>query len=427
MSVSICMKVPMFALRPLFVIWHRWFGLAAAIFLFISGATGALISWDHELDAALNPTLFHAQTDGKALPGTDLATRIEAQDPRMRVTYMLTAVESEHTSLMSVEGRIDPATGKPFELGFNQVAVDPATGVIQGKRQWGEISLSRENLLPFLYKLHYTMHLPAIGTVELGIWLMGLIAMAWVLDCAIALWLSFPSWKGWRKSFLFRWRAGGHKLTFDLHRSGAVWIWLFLLLLAITSVSMNLSSQVMRPIVAQFSTLTPSAFDTLAPRPPEKPIEPVLTREQAIALASAESARRGWTEPVGGLFYAPAYGLYGVGFFQPGNDHGDVGLGNNWLYFDGRSGAPAGSSLPGTGSAGDIFLQAQFPLHSGRIIGLPGRIMISVMGALVAMLSVTGVLIWARKRKARLAVLKPVPVKRPGVRGLAALRQLRNR
>ncbi|HEX8479469.1 MAG TPA: PepSY-associated TM helix domain-containing protein, partial [Telluria sp.] len=161
-------------MRPLFVIWHRWFGLAAAIFLFISGATGALISWDHELDAALNPTLFHAQTDGKALPGTDLATRIEAQDPRMRVTYMLTEVESEHTSLMSVEGRIDPVTGKPYELGFNQVAIDPATGVIQGKRQWGEISLSRENLLPFLYKLHYTMHLPAVGTIELGIWLMGL-------------------------------------------------------------------------------------------------------------------------------------------------------------------------------------------------------------------------------------------------------------
>src|SRR3954471_10303217 len=110
----------MLALRPLFVLWHRWFGLAAAIFLFISGATGALISWDHELDAALNPALFHANTQAAALPGTDLATRIEQQDPRMRVTYLLTAVEPGHTSLMSVEGRIDPATGKPVDLGFRQ-------------------------------------------------------------------------------------------------------------------------------------------------------------------------------------------------------------------------------------------------------------------------------------------------------------------
>lgn len=405
------MKVPMFALRPLFVIWHRWFGLAAAIFLFISGLTGAFISWDHELDAALNPTLFHAQTEGAALPGTELATRIERQDPRMRVTYMLTDVEPEHTSLMSVEGRIDPATGKPYELGFNQVAVDPATGIIQGKRQWGEISLSRENLLPFLYKLHYTMHLPAVGGVELGIWLMGLIAMAWVLDCAIALWLSFPSWKGWRKSFAFRWKAGGHKLNFDLHRSGAVWIWLLVLVLAITSVSMNLAPQVMRPLVSQFSTLTPTAFDTMTPQPPEKPVEPTLSRDDAIALARNEAAKRGWTAPVGGLFYAPAFGVYGIGFFAPGNDHGDGGLGNNWLYFDGRTGKPAGDFVPGSGTAGDIFLQAQFPLHSGRIIGTTGRVMISIMGALVAMLSVTGVLIWARKRKARRAAPKPALVK----------------
>jgi uncharacterized iron-regulated membrane protein len=414
----------MLALRPLFVIWHRWFGLAAAIFLFISGATGALISWDHELDALLNPSLFHAKTQAAALPGTELASRIERQDPRMRVTYLLTAVEPGHTSLMSVEGRIDPATGKPFELGFNQVAVDPATGQIQGRRQWGEISLSRENLLPFLYKLHYTMHLPAAGGVELGIWMMGLIAMAWVLDCVIALWLSFPSWKGWRKSFLFRWKAGGHRLTFDLHRSGAVWVWLLLLLLAVTSVSMNLTPQIMRPLVAQFSTLTPGPFDTIAPRPPEKPIEPLIGRQQAIALAAAESAKRGWTEPVGGVFYAPAFGLYGVGFFAPGNDHGDVGLGNNWLYVDARTGAPAGGSIPGSGSPGDIFLQAQFPLHSGRILGVAGRVLISLMGALVAMLSVTGVLIWVRKRKARRVAATPTitPGAAPGLTAPAHLR-----
>lgn len=166
---------------------------------------------------------------------------------------------------------------------------------------------------------------------------------------------------------------------------------------------MNLSSQVMRPLVAQFSTLTPTAFDTMTPHAPDQPIEPLLSRDQAIALAHAEAHQRGWTTPVGGLFYAPTFGVYGIGFFEAGNDHGDGGLGNNWLYFDGRTGAPAGAFLPGTGSAGDIFLQAQFPLHSGRILGVAGRVFISFMGALVAMLSVTGVLIWARKRKARRA------------------------
>jgi uncharacterized iron-regulated membrane protein len=88
-----------------------------------------------------------------------------------------------------------------------------------------------------------------------------------------------------------------------------------------------------------------------------------------------------------------------VGFYQPENDHGDGGLGNPWLYFDGKDGKPIGAKIPGTGSAGDIFMQAQFPLHSGRILGLPGRIMISIMGAVVAMLSLTGIVIWLHKRR----------------------------
>lgn len=55
--------------------------------------------------------------------------------------------------------------------------------------------------------------------------------------------------------------------------------------------------------------------------------------------------------------------------------------------------------IPGTGTAADTFVQLQFPLHSGQIIGLPGRILISLTGLVVAVLSVTGVLIWARKCK----------------------------
>ncbi|HEY9571669.1 MAG TPA: PepSY domain-containing protein, partial [Pusillimonas sp.] len=49
----------------------------------------------------------------------------------------------------------------------------------------------------------------------------------------------------------------------------------------------------------------------------------------------------------------------------------------------------------------DIFVQLQFPLPSGRILGFPGRVMMSLMGLVVAMLSVTGIVIWARKRRAR--------------------------
>ena len=64
----------------------------------------------------------------------------------------------------------------------------------------------------------------------------------------------------------------------------------------------------------------------------------------------------------------------------------------------------AGQRLAWIGTAADIFVQAQFPLHSGRIVGLPDRILISVMGLAVAALSVTGVVIWWRNRRAQVRV-----------------------
>src|SRR5439155_125267 len=63
------------------------------------------------------------------------------------------------------------------------------------------------------------------------------------------------------------------------------------------------------------------------------------------------------------------------------------------------------------GTAADIFVQAQFPLHSGRIVGLFGRILISIMGLVVAALSVTGVVIWWRKRRARVRVRETAAVR----------------
>lgn len=62
-----------------------------------------------------------------------------------------------------------------------------------------------------------------------------------------------------------------------------------------------------------------------------------------------------------------------------------------------------GDKVPVHGSAGDVFMQAQLPLHSGRILGTPGRVAMSAMGVLVAVLSMTGVVIWVRKRRARRA------------------------
>lgn len=390
-------------MRGAMVVLHRWCGLFIAGFLFVAGLTGAVIAWNHELDEWANPKLYVAASGAaaSALAPLELARRVEATDPRLRVSFVPLTLEQGHTAMLGVAARIDPATGTPYVLGFNQLAVDPATGQIQGRRQWGQISLSREHLLPFLYKLHYTMHIPKGWGIEFGVWLMGVVSAVWIVDGFLALCISFPNVRSWRKSLSFRLRQGGAKLTFDVHRSGGVWVWGLLLMLAVTSVSLNLGTQVMQPLVSVFSTLTPSPFQSRQGSRERELADPLLRREQAIAAAEAEGRRRGWTAPAGSLFYAQRFGIYGVTFYTPEDDRDENGMGNNVLYLDGDTGTIIGERVPGQGTWGDVFMQAQLPLHSGRLLGTPGRVLISLMGVFVATLSVTGLLIWLRKRRAR--------------------------
>src|SRR6185437_1034042 len=77
------------------------------------------------------------------------------------------------------------------------------------------------------------------------------------------------------------------------------------------------------------------------------------------------------------------------------------GFGRPVVYLDDSSGAILRLDDPGHGKTGDIILSLQFPLHSGQIAGLAGRIAVSALGCGVAMLSVAGVLIRALKRRAR--------------------------
>jgi uncharacterized iron-regulated membrane protein len=71
--------------RGIFVIAHRWVGLFIAVFLFVAGLTGAVISWDHELDGWLNPELFTAKQRGKPLPPLELVAKFEAAHPEAQV------------------------------------------------------------------------------------------------------------------------------------------------------------------------------------------------------------------------------------------------------------------------------------------------------------------------------------------------------
>ncbi len=413
-------------MRSIFGRLHRWAGLLTAAFLFFSGVTGAIISWDHELDDLLNSKLKDVTTQGPAKPSIELANLIEQRDPRARVIHMNMTPEKNESLAFFVLPRIDPATQRRYTLDYNQIFLDPNTGEELGRRYWGAVWLiTRENFVSFLYKLHYTMHIPEFwGSDRWGMRILGIIAIIWTIDCFVGFYLTLPSrkrakagrdpsvarelgkgfWARWKPAWMIKTSGSAYRINFDIHRAFSLWTWCVLFIVAFTAFSLNLYFEVFSPLMKTVSNYTPTPYEQREYRHLDHPVEPKMTWTQIYERAQADGKARGWDTPVGSLFYGPAHGIYQVGFFHPGDDHGAAGVGPAQLYYDSEDGRPLGQKLPWVGTAADIFVQMQFPLHSGRILGLPGRILISLMGLVVAALSVTGVVIWWKKRRARLRV-----------------------
>lgn len=412
------------SLRKCWVVFHRWAGLITAPFLIVTGLTGAVISWDHELDDWLNPHLREVHSQGELLSPLELAARVERDYPQIRVASIPLNTGNQESLALFVMPKQNPDTGKLYTPGFNQVFLDPISGEEMGKREWGAVwPLSSENFVSFLYKLHYSLHLPEMfGTDRWGIWLLGGIAIIWLVDCFVGFYLTLPSrpkkkkgiaiqpknaerrsgfWSRWKKAWGLRLNAGNFKLNYDIHRAFGLWTWVLLFVIAFSAVSLNLRREVFLPLLSAVTTVSPGVLDKRERTPMHEPVEPKLTYSEILPVAIKEAKRLGWQEPPGRIGYFMNLGVYAVDFYYPDADHGVAGGGHRRLLYDAQSGALLGNRIPWTGTAGDIVSQAQFPMHSGRILGVGGRILISLMGVVVALLSMTGIYIWWKKRVAR--------------------------
>lgn len=373
----------------LLVALHRYVGLTIALFLILVGLTGSIIAFHSEFDAWANPDLFYAP-EGRQLSATELVRRVEAADPRIQVAFVEVNVKPGRSAAMFVEPRAGIVG-----VDYNQVFADPATGAVLGRRNHGGCCLDRRAIIPFLYNLHRRLTMPG----HWGEWLLGGVAILWLLDCFVGLALASPrrvfSLHRWRAALGVRWKASAYRINFDLHRAVGLWTWLVLGVLAFTSIYLNLGNEIVRPLTAAVSTLSPSPYDQM--RPAADPSSARRSFDDILQLSerTGELVDRGYTPT--GIYLDREAQMFMVDFENTSR----FMLGFAWAAFDAVTGKLIGTQLPGVGSGGDVFLQLQFPLHSGKIGGLAGRILVSVMGIAIAMLSITGIVIWLKKRRAR--------------------------
>lgn len=386
-------------MRKRLVVLHRYAGLVLAGALFVAGITGSLIAFQQEIDRGLNPDLYRRASRGASLPLDALVAAVERQLEGVRVSSVY--LERPGENVLVVVAGLAAGTQPPF----NQVFADPATGRVLGTRLWGECCFERRNVVPFLYTVHHSLKLPGVW----GVLFMGGIAMLWLLDCFVGFCLTLPSswrnWRRWKTAWTLKPGARGIRLGLDLHRAGGLWLWGVLLVTASSGVAMNLDEQVFRPAVDLVAELSPTLVEQgIAAGAADTP-ERRLSFAAAVASARAQAASDLVAPVAHYVLYVPALNAYGVALTAKADAAAPLdGLGPSWIYLSGADGRVLARELAGRGTSGDVYLQSQFSLHSGRILGLPGRVLIAATGLVVAMLSVTGVYVWWRKRRARLGI-----------------------
>lgn len=395
-------------MRGRLVVLHRWAGLVTAGFLLVAGLTGSLLAFEHELETVLNPHLFVAPSEGTApalLDPFELRERAQRHVPQAAIDQVVFRTLPGHSVVFWLTPRIDPATGKPFELAADQLFVDPATGEKLGQRKWGELisggSINPENLLPFLLRVHYALALPD----PWGTWLFGGIALVWTLDCFVGLALTLPRLRRaqrpfltrWKPSWLIKWRGGAYRVNLDLHRALGLWLWVMLLIYAWSSVMLNLRQEVYKPVMSL-------AFAFSEDHGSKATQGPALDWQAARTIARSEmnrlAAERGFTiNYEDSLWLDRKRGIYTYRAHTSLDVYDSArGVGKSKVVIDAATGAYRGASLPSGDASGDTVSNWLQALHMARVFGLPLRIFACALGLIVAMLSVTGVVIWVKKR-----------------------------
>jgi uncharacterized iron-regulated membrane protein len=381
-------------LRGVLLQVHRYTGLVTLAFLAVASITGCILVFRGPIDHTLNRDLFDAPTSAVSAEASVAAvTRWSAAHPTLQVlSFPLHPGERR-----AIPVSVAPKAGQPTP-GFDEVFIDAVTGATIGARTT-EPGIGRRHFVKGVADLHFDL---VAGTP--GRWFLGLVALAWLLSSLAGFYLTLPErkpfWGNWKRTWQFRRSSPMPRLLLDLHRSTALWLFPLILLLAATSVAMNFFGEAYAPTVTKLWPLKHDLFDNDPPK--REPAEPRLGFAQGLQAARTHAGRTGLAWQPATMLYLPDWNFYGVKFSPDGVlDYSNLGPVD--YYVDADTGAYRHQVDPYNDSMGLKAIRVVYPLHSGEIFGVTTIALVFVLGLATLLQALTGLYIWWRKRKSRVA------------------------
>ncbi|MFS2008186.1 PepSY-associated TM helix domain-containing protein [Duganella sp. CT11-25] len=366
------------ALRPAAVWLHRWLGLTLGLLIVLAGLSGSLLVYNHELDEALNPALFHNRVPCAApLDIGGAVASLQTYWPKAKVSSVY--LPSHAGAGYSLYFKAPGATA-------SEAMLDSCSGALLGSRDREQFAFDAPHLMPTLQRWHANLLQGKPGRAALG-WL----ALAWLAMLLAGLLLAWPTpAQGWKRALRVRWNQNAYRSHFDLHRSAGLLAIMLMVVVAVTGFYNGLP-ELARAVVGQVAEV--SVEHRSIARPALDKGEAGISWNDARSIAEQHLSDGAILLAMNRL---PDRGIYQIRL-RRADDWQRTGTLR--LLIDMRSGDIIEIVNPLSGPRGDRFLAALYPLHSGQFGSVIGRWVMVTAGLLPALFFITGLSTWVIRRR----------------------------
>jgi uncharacterized iron-regulated membrane protein len=354
---------PRRSLRPRLVRVHRWLGLGAAAFWLVQALTGMLIMFHWELRDASIAT-FHRPTDLAAIE-----RRIEALAPPATARSV---------------GSVWTTAGLPdrYDIFFTD-----ARGVARSARVAGDGTILRgptegaDDIFGTLVGIHHDL---LAG--ETGEWIVGISGILLLTNLAAGLTMAWPRRGAWRGALRPLAKGPAPVRLYSWHRALGLWLAVPAILLVATGTMLRFATG-----IGEMAGVEQPSLPSIPPSD-DQPIG-FATAAQAALGAIPGSTLTAVTFPTGGD------ATYQILVRAP--DEIRRAYGASLVFVDANNGRVRGAYPIAEADGRRAFMSVLFPIHTGEVGGLAGRLVALTLGAWLATMVGLGVLLWLRRRPRR--------------------------
>jgi uncharacterized iron-regulated membrane protein len=375
-------------LRRFWLDVHLWIGVALLIPFAILGVSGSVLTFHDELERLVSPHRYEV-SEGAPAP---LQRLIDAARPALPEGFVVTGVRpSAHEGApVLVQARSTALTAPGVRPETRTAFVDPADARVL------DVANTRADAFGVLHQLHGSLMIPENGRKVVG-WM----GWAMLISSLTGIWLWWP-----RNGALLqglRW-SRSPRTTTNLHHLSGFWISIPLAVLAFTGAYISFP-QFSRSMLGVFVTLPSEGQRGPGGGPPGGGAAPI-DQPQLSADAAARAA----------LEAAPGAALVAVNLPTPGRD-GDA---PSWRVQIKRPDTEAFVNISVNDATGQARASGEPTpdqnvarwmrrLHDGADYPMVWRVIIALGGIAPALLGVTGIVMWLRRRAARRAIRRGHP------------------